>query len=117
MQKLDVSFEFYFNVFNSGQKGKISQKSFSGYISRAFRELDTFCSCNFDNDEKTKEKVKLCVCEIAELLYLSSDSGFVKSENIDGYSVTYSDSKEFEKELRRIVLKRLGNTGILFAGV
>lgn len=115
--KPDVSFGYYFNVFNCGQQGKIKQADFDKYIALAFREIDAFCSYPCVVEESQREMIKLCACELAEMLYCAETSGNVKSESIDGYSVTYSDKKDVEKELRRIIVKRLANLGVLFAGV
>ena len=115
MKRIDVGFEYYHNVFNCGSKGKLGRDEFERYLSKACGELDAYlCSDGLEQDE---ENIRLCLCEIAEILYAAQLSSGIKSENVDGYSVTYSDKTEVDEAVRRCVLKRLGRSGLLFAGV
>ncbi len=116
VQRLDVSYEYYFNIYNCGHQGDLSRQDFERYICRAERELEGYFVLERATDSQ-KESVWLCACEIAEVLHRFDSLDSVKSETIDGYSVTYSDRGSLVTKIRRIVLRRLGGTGLLFAGV
>ncbi len=116
MKRLDLSFEYYFNVYSGGQKGVLNGQSFDSFRLRAERELLTYGLANVETDE-FDEEIRLCVCEIAEAIFSFNSVGKVKSESVDGYSVTYAEGGSLSDEIRRIILRRLGDTGLLFAGV
>lgn len=72
--------------------------------------------------------VKNCLCDMAETIYnikKLSDKGVKKSENTDGYSVSYvteiTDGQDCQKILRKklygIAECYLMNTGLLYLGV
>ncbi len=112
----DVSFEYYFNSFNGGNPGRLNNENFEKYVCRAKREVKCFFSTE-SIPANVREDVMLCICEIAELLFETEKKGGIKSESLDGYSVTYPEKAETADEIRKTVVKRLGWTGLLFAGV
>lgn len=67
------------------------------------------------NEESAK--IHQCIWEIAEEMYKGSERNGIKSENNDGYSVTYEDSKDEGTQLKRIAERYLGDTGLLYRGV
>ena len=115
MQKIDVSYGFYYEKYCNGQKGPLPENSFDIYACKAWRELESVLTCEYN--EELSEKVKFTVCEIAEELYLRKDIAGKKSESIDGYSVTYADNNFIRKNIARIALRNLGSTGLLYMGV
>ena len=80
---------------------------------------------NIDELIDIPEDVQMCVCEIAEHLYLcnqrdiESDTS-VSSEKDGSWSVSYKDRKTVEQEdsmkSASIVRTWLGNTGLLYCG-
>ncbi len=114
--KNNLCFEFYFNVFCGGKDGVLLRDVFERYASAAEREL-----CGFVNPEAIKkipsETLWICLCEIAELLFAAEKNCGIKSERIDGYSVTFLDGDGIRNKIRRIVLQRLEPLGVAFAGV
>ena len=115
MKKPEIGFEYYFNEFCGGCRGVLDKEAFDKYILPAFREIKSRCTCATD-ETFNRDEVLQCVCEVAEKLYLAHQAGTVKSERIDGYSVTYSEV-DSDKNLNRIILKHLADTGCLYAGV
>jgi len=115
MQKIDVSYGFYYEKYCNSQKGPLPENSFDIYACKARRELESMLTCEYN--EELSEKVKFTVCEIAEELYLRKDIAGKKSESIDGYSVTYADNNFIRKNIARIALRNLGSTGLLYMGV
>ena len=65
---------------------------------------------------KDDECIKMCVCEMAEYLYECCIIGGIKSENNDGYSVSYQE-RDIKKELIKIAQVYLANTEYLYRGV
>ncbi len=115
MEKPRLSYEFYYNTYSCGEMAKIPQNEFSFYARLADEEISSECTC--DIPEAHEDALKLCMCEVAEALYLAEKHGNVKSENIDGYSVTYGERPALKREVQRIILKHLASTGALYKGV
>lgn len=56
--------------------------------------------------------MKMCICNIAEILFDKEKIGMTKSENNDGYSVTYSQ----KAEICATAHMWLANSGLLWRG-
>ncbi|MBR5155165.1 MAG: hypothetical protein IKW62_01610 [Clostridia bacterium] len=110
-----ISYGYYFNDYSMGQTPVLSAQQFSIYEKRARTFLKSVCTAEVPEDNL--DDVFACVCAVAEELYHYKDSHNVKSENIDGYSVTFSDKKNIKKDLYDIAKLYLGHLGILYAGV
>ena len=65
---------------------------------------------------KDDECIKICICEMAEFLYECLEKGGLRSENNDGYSVTYQE-RDIKQELLKIAQVNLNDTELLFRGV
>ena len=64
--------------------------------------------------EDAGEGIFYCICAVAEQLFLNAEKAGIKSENLDGYSVTYSgDERKKLYEILRICLP----AELLFKGV
>lgn len=81
---------------------------------------------HMDPPEELKDSVHMCLCEAAELIYQSGsrkkkhEGREIQSENIDGYSVTYTssaDSETVEMQVYGVIRKHLARTGLLYLGV
>lgn len=57
--------------------------------------------------------MKMCICNIAEILFEKDKIGMTKSENNDGYSVTYSRNAEICSAAHMW----LANSGLLWRGL
>ncbi|MBR2453031.1 MAG: hypothetical protein IKB32_03195 [Clostridia bacterium] len=116
MLKDKISFDFYYNTYSCENEGDLDAENFDRYINRAKRVLDSFLGKeDFTPDERLA--VMLCICEIAESLYREENISSVKSETVDGYSVTFNREGSIKERIRTIVLGHLGKTGLLYAGV
>jgi hypothetical protein len=62
-----------------------------------------------------EEKASFALCEIAEVFLRLSMRNGVKSENTDGYSVSYDDSA-LKLELYEILNLYIGDSDLLFKG-
>lgn len=114
MLQNSISYGYYFNDYSMGQKPILTSEQFAVFEVRARRFLKGICSEQIPNENL--DDVFACVCALAEELYLQKDS-HIKSENTDGYSVTYADGQGGRKKLFGIANLYLGHLGILYAGV
>lgn len=99
---------------NYGGDTKIPASAFSLWERRAKAELlDITAGRIADKDE---DAIKMCICEMAELMYDYCHTRGLESENNDGYSVHYT-KRDIKKELLKIANTYLGKTGYLYRGV
>lgn len=115
MEKPKLSYELYYNVYGCGEVVKIPQNEFTFYARLATEEVASMCTGTAY--AANEESVSLCICEVAEAIYSSRKQGNITSENIDGYSVKYGGGPDLRREIRGIVLKHLGATGMVYKGV
>ena len=115
MKRSNITYSFYFNTYNNGTKGFLTEDSFDLYIAKAWRELEGLLVSEETADYS--EKINLTVCEIAEELCQREKLRGIKSENIEGYSVTYADGAFTRKDIINIAVRNLGDTGLLYLGV
>jgi len=85
------------------------------YVAKAWRELESLLASK--PEEQHFDSVTCAVCEIAEEIYKGEGRQGIKSENIDGYSVTYADETSLKRKIIEIAVKRLHKTGLLYMGV
>ena len=115
MLKIDVSYEYYYSDYGCGREGVVPAEDFEYFRHRASEEVDLrLCD---EVSEEHRRAVSNAVCEVAELLYTSVRMNNVKSETIDGYSVTYPESGLISARITAIVEKHLSKTGLLYRGV
>lgn len=121
-----VDYKYYIEDFGGE---KISTESdFKRTINLAETHLCNFAFNRIKNDVENEHLIKSCICEMCDAIYdmTLKDNGKVKkSENTDGYSVSYvteridgqDAEKALENKLYRIAKVYLGNTGLLYRGV
>lgn len=117
--------EFYLNEYLSGKDAVLEAKSATFYLRRAQKILETFTFDNIDESAAIPYEVKMCICEIAELLYgdgkRATLQGGVTSESVEGWSKHYESSQQTEAHLqskiKSCVTTWLADTGLLYCGV
>ena len=114
MLQNSISYGYYFNDYSMGQKPILTSEQFAVLEAQARTFLKGICIDKVPDD--SLDDVFACICALAEELYLQKDS-HIKSENTDGYSVTYADGHGHRKKLFGIANLYLGHLGILYAGV
>lgn len=81
--------------------------------------------------EEEMELVKMCLCEVAEMIYQDTENRRehggreIQSENTDGYSVNYATEAEAGKiavnsmqtKIYAVIRRYLSHTGLLYQGV
>ena len=115
MIKSKPNYEFYYLNYNNGHDGTLSKDNFDLYIAKAWRELESRLTKEYTQEQENA--VFLTVCELAEEICRYDSKRGIKGENIDGYSITYSDDADTCKYIRDIITRRLGDTGLLYLGV
>ena len=115
MESSEITFDFYYNEYNCGQEGLLPVDKFNYYITKAWRVLDALLTSEYSDEHSNA--INKTVCEIAEELYQFEGRKGVKSESVDGYSVTFADEIDIRKNVARIASRRLGDTGLLYLGV
>lgn len=76
-------------------------------------------------EEKEEQLVKLCLCEVSDLIYQEESQRQehggrkLQSENTDGYSISYASGEEesLDKRIYTVIRKYLSRTGLLYLGV
>ena len=118
-----VDYVYYYNEYIGR---KIPEKDFEELSVQAQRFVDYVTGGKICGN--VTDKVRNAVCAAAEALY-DCNSKYVnlnpgiKSENTDGYSVTYQDysvadiSAEQDKAMYKAVRRALSGTGLLYRGV
>ena len=114
---MKVEYSFYTDTY--GGK-RIPQNDWLRISQKAEQRLDsfTFGRCSGDWEGETWcNQAKCAVCEMAEIIQADEKRGGKKSENTDGYSVSYDTGKSLGSTLYDVVRVYLGDTGLLYAGV
>lgn len=117
--------EFYKESYLRGKKPVIST-GFVYYAREASQFLDCYTFGRLAGLSEIPEEVRLCCCELAEAGYRrelrkKETAGGKTSEKVGTYSVTFAGGKESSEsdaaEVRSILTKWLGDTGLLYQGV
>lgn len=117
-----VAYEYYLIEYHGR---KIPEESFEDMSVQAQRFVDYVTGGKIGDN--ITDKVCNAVCAAAEALYECSSKYVtlnpgIKSENTDGYSVTYQDhsaaeiSVQKDKAMYRAVKQELSGTGLLYRG-
>ena len=113
----------YYRIDYLGRK--IPEESFEDFSVQAQRFVDHVTGGKIGDN--VTDKVRNAVCAAAEALYECSSkyatlNPGIKSENTDGYSVTYQDhsvsdiSVQQDKAMYKAVRRELSGTGLLYRG-
>lgn len=100
MAWINVDYAFYINTFKGTDipESAFDKKSME---SEAFINKITFGRIHkYDLHPDDLKAVKFSICAAAEAVYNWDKHRDVKSENNDGYSVTYADNSESSRRLR-----------------
>ncbi len=106
-----MNYGFYKSAFGGKE---IPPELFNQFLVKAKAYLD-FATQGREIPKEYSEKASFALCEIAELLFRLSSRNGVKSENTDGYSVSY-DNNSLKLEISEILNLYLGESDILFKG-
>lgn len=124
---IKVDYEFYV-VEYMGEKIQ-DETAFKRALLKANTHLSL--AMHMTPDESNLELVKLCLCEITEMIYQDDlnkeehGGREILSENTDGYIVNYATEAEAGKiainaldtKIYAVIRRYLASTGLLYAGV
>ena len=115
--------DFYTNEYLNGKNAVIDTASFNFYARKATQVIKKYTFYNVD-ENNIPECVKLCCCEVAELLYKADNSSASKgviSERVGDVSKSYenadSQGQALSKNIRSVIRSWLADTGLLYRGV
>lgn len=122
-----VNFEFYQDKYFGTAIEE--ERKFQQPILKANTYLNQVMHISPGEDDL--ELVKLCLCEVAEMIYQDTENRRehggreVQSESTDGYSVNYATEAEAGKiainslqtKIYTVICRYLSHTGLLYLGV
>lgn len=118
-----ADYDFYINKYLSGRNAAVSAANFTMLARKATQKIKIFTGSNVD-ESNIPECVKMCCCEITELLYkeeTTSQNHGVASESVQGWSKAYesteSRAQAADKAIKTCVYEWLSGTGLLYRGV
>ncbi len=99
--------------YKKNYNGKIitNKSEFEKFENLSVRYIKSVINSDIEYKE---EDIYDCICAVAEQMYIKNDSQNIKSETVDGYSVTYADNsgKELYETLKLYLPKELLYRGI-----
>ena len=107
-----VGFDYYQNVFLGSEI--TSRKDFDRLQRRAAAYIERI---TFGRIETMTESVKCAVCNVCEVLKRRSARSGIKSEQNDGYSVTYKDSFQSESDNLYLAASVFVPSELLYRGI
>lgn len=117
--------KYYAEKYLTGRESVIEERSIDFFLRKALQTIKPHIIGNIDEGSEIPEELKMCQCEIAEILYVQSErekvSGGVISESVSGWSKSYENSEQLnlqtEKKILSCIYSWLSGTGLLFKGV
>lgn len=117
--------EFYTNTYLEGRNSVIEPNCINSFLRKAQMLVKTFTLDNVDEDSEIPYELKMCICEIAEIMYREAQReitvGGVSSESVEGWSKHYESSEQHKaavnSKVKECLYTWLGNTGLLYRGV
>lgn len=85
--------------------GKLPEKEYQVKAQKASELIDYYTMGWAQSTAEMQEQLAACECELIQTV-LTNSSGVhtgIKSENNDGYSITYTDHKELEISIRSLL--------------
>ena len=113
---------FYKNEYLCGKEAVINT-AFNFYSKQATQHIRQQTFGNINEDEEIPLCVKMCCCDVAELLYKAehNDHSGVTSEKVGDLSVSYesadSQGQALLKNIRSAIYLWLSGTDLLYRGV
>ena len=117
--------DFYESKYLAGRSAAVTAADFAYYAQSASKVIDTYTFGNI-NPDNVPEEVRMCCCELTEMLYKTDTSQAankqgVASESVQGWSQSYESTQARQQAVqssqRDIIRKWLSGTGLLYSGV
>jgi hypothetical protein len=117
-----ADYDFYKNEYLLGRKAVIDTASFAFYARKATGIITQHTFGNIKGE--IPECVKMCACELAELLYNydnAESSNGITSESVGDMSKSYESTEtrkqNLNQSIKSVLSLYLANTGLLYRGV
>ena len=110
---MKVDYRFYQDTYGGGN---IPESSWKRLEQKAVQRIDNYTFGRTDCEwtgMAWENRAKCAVCEMAEILYSIDKMGGKKSENTDGYSVSFESSATLQRKLYGIANTYLAHTGLM----
>lgn len=113
-----VDYAYYTGTYKGAV---VDAASFDLHARKATQEIKNY-TLNRVKDDNIPEEVKMCCCELTELLYKSDqeETKGIASEKVGEYSVSYVSPEAKEKllnySIKGIIYNWLAMTGLLYRG-
>lgn len=112
---IEIPYSDYVSRYQLDNAAVIPEEKFLPFLSKAEQVLDNLLMGNLHKIADT-EAAKHCLCEIAELLFKTALRQGIKSEDNDGYRVTYG-ALCVENGACEIAARYLSATGLMYRGI
>lgn len=119
-----ADYAYYTGTFHGSA---VTEADFSGLAIKASAFIDRLTFIRLRSAETIPDEAKMAVCAVAERIQTAEKSGALstnaamKSENNDGYSISYNDLSLIRAQLyadyEEAALPYLYGTGLMYAGV
>lgn len=116
-----ADYAFYERQYLCGRAAVVSSAVFPFYVRKASRCIAQYTHDNIGAD--VPDAVRLCCCELAELLYQRSNApaaSGVTNEKVGDVSVSYESAEAVRqalpKEIKSVIYSWLADTGLLYRG-
>lgn len=118
-----ADYGFYTADYLKNQAPTVEMPVFDFYAQKATNEINRLTFGNIA--EPVDERVKMCCCELAELLFgfdeNEKEQGGVTAESVGGWSKSYENGESrrqlLSQKIKSCVRSWLSGTGLLFGGV
>lgn len=118
-----ADYSYYAAEYCEHQEPAVPFPVFTHYAKKATAEIERLTFGNIT--EVNDSRIKLCCCEVAELLYkhekAAEEHGGVTTESVGGWSKSYegeeSQRQLLSQKINTCVRSWLSGTGLLFSGV
>lgn len=120
-----ADYKFYTDEYLAGKSASVTEADFTYYARSSSKTIDTYTFGNI-NPDNVPEEVRMCCCELTEMLYKIDTSQAenkqgVASESVQGWSQSYESTQARQEAARSaqrdIIRKWLSGTGLLYSGV
>lgn len=128
-----ADYEFYTSEYLLGKAPTVPEESFPYWEREARMQIDSYTFGRIESLPELPEKVRLCTCAVAEVLYQAGKAkseqqesglaGPLASWSNDGQSgtVDLSSSAVTEtgkrQEVQRLIVQHLSSTGLIYRGL
>ena len=113
-----IDYGVYINDYLHDVNAKIQPQEWEYYATQAQQEVSIYVNAlPLDND-----KVKMCICEVADCLFDNAkNDNNISSESVGDVKITYTDRvvkmQIYKAKIKSVVYKWLADTGLIYRGI